>query len=391
MQPTKYPPETPSDGAVGSCAGGMVAPMHGGVIRDPCGGTCASGCPHAGREAPLDLIEEHLTYKESESLYRQGEHGGRLLKNWMVPASWNGVKEGERNFVLKIQSFAKGGYEGTIRLLDLEKIGRAIEGGGARGKREAPEEVSIDHQEKAASRAKRKMRHLVKNMMADHLVTFTKAEGPGTKTWGDREWEAWESGGRDAWEEEHGAFMGPEQWAKAWDRFRRLLSRMIGEFPYVAILEKHRKGNYHLHVAWCGRVNVGIVRKMWLAALGGGKGCGNIDARKIKVPAGGDRAARIARYISKYVSKHFENDPRFNKKRYWASRQTLEEARRYVLNANTLDAAANEVEAMLGFRFCDRVVMAGGKRRFEEFFSFPDGSGFWWAHVPGLHDTVPPF
>lgn len=90
-------------------------------------------------------------------------------------------------------------------------------------------------------------------------------------------------------------------------------SRMIGEFPYVAILEKHRKGNYHLHVAWCGRVNVGIVRKMWLAALGGGKGCGNIDARKIKVPAGGDRAARIARYISKYVSKHFEDDPRFNK------------------------------------------------------------------------------
>ena len=51
------------------------------------------------------------------------------------------------------------------------------------------------------------------------------------------------------------------------------------EFPYVAILEKHEKGNYHLHVAWCGRVNVGIVRKMWLAALGGGKGCGNIDAK----------------------------------------------------------------------------------------------------------------
>ena len=45
---------------------------------------------------------------------------------------------------------------------------------------------------------------------------------------------------------------------------------------------KARKGNYHLHVAWCGRVNVGIVRKMWLAALGGGKGCGNIDAKKSK-------------------------------------------------------------------------------------------------------------
>lgn len=60
----------------------------------------------------------------------------------------------------------------------------------------------------------------------------------------------------------------------------------------MAIPEKAQERNFHLHVAWCGRVNVGIVRKMWLAALGGGKGCGNIDAKKIKVPAGGDRAAR---------------------------------------------------------------------------------------------------
>ena len=124
MQPTKYPSGAPFDGAVGLCAGGMGAPM-GGAICAPCGGAVRSAAPHAGREAPLDLIEEHLTYNESESLYRQGGHGGYLLKNWMVPASWNGVKEGERNFVLKIQSFAKGGYEGTIRLLDLEKIGRA--------------------------------------------------------------------------------------------------------------------------------------------------------------------------------------------------------------------------------------------------------------------------
>lgn len=368
MQPTKYHSQV-QESPIGGVSVGLV-----GISCDVTGGDCAPrGCPQrsegsrAGREAPLDLIEEHLTYEVLLSQYRQGSHGGRLLKNWMFPESWKGVKEGESNFVLKIQAFSKGGYEGTIRRLDLEKIGRVMDCGGVRGSREAPDHVSIENQEKAAARAKKRMRHLVKNMMADHLVTFTRREAEGGEYW------------------------NPEQWAKAWDKFRRLLTRYIGEFPYVGILEKHKKGNYHLHVAWCGRVNVGIVRKMWLAALGGGQGCGNIDAKKIKVPAGGDRAARIARYISKYVSKCFEDDPRFNKKRYWASRQTLEEARRYVLNADTLDGARREAEEILGFSFADRMVLIDGRIKLEEFFPFPDGSGCWWAHVPGLHGSELPF
>ncbi len=368
MLATKYHSQA-QESPTGGDSVGLV-----GISFDVTGGDCGTrGCPQrsegsrAGREAPLDLIEEHLTSEVLSPQYRQGSHGGRLLKNWMFPESWKGVKEGESNFVLKIQAFSKGGYEGTIRRLDLEKIGRVMDCGGVRGSREAPDHVSIENQEKAAARAKKRMRHLVKNMMADHLVTFTRREAEGGEYW------------------------NPEQWAKAWDKFRRLLTRYIGEFPYVAILEKHKKGNYHLHVAWCGRVNVGIVRRMWLAALGGGKGCGNIDAKKIKVPAGGDRAARISRYISKYVSKNFEDDPRFNKKRYWASRQTLEEARRYVLNADTLDGARREVEKMLGFSFADRIVFMDGRIKFEEFFPFPDGSGCWWAHVPGLHDSDLPF
>lgn len=343
-----------------------------------------------GREAPLDWIEEHLTYMDTESPYRQGVQGGELLKNWFFPRGWRGTKEGKENLVLKVQPFAKGGYEATLRSLDLEKIGRAIDADRPRGKREAKDAVSLENQTKAAVRSKRKMRHLVKNMMADHLVTFTRQEGPNTRNWTKDQWAAWADGGKEAYETEHGAFWSPDDWAKAWDRFRRMLVRVIGEFPYVAILEKHEKGNYHLHVAWCGRVNVGIVRKMWLAAIGGVKGSGNIDAKKIKVPAGGDRAARIARYISKYVSKHFEDEPRFNKKRYWASRQTLEEARRYVLEADTLDAGLREAGAFLGVDLSARMVLRDRTARMGDWFEFPDGGGVWWAHVPGLHDTEPP-
>lgn len=325
----------------------------------------AEGVP-VGRAAPLDLIEEHLTEYSPEPSYRRAEHGGKLLENWWVPEGWKGPG-GKLSQVLKVQPFARGGYEATIRCLDLEKIGGAIVGGGKRGKREKPEQVSMENQVKSAARSKRTMRLLVKNMMADHLVTFTKREIEGQAYW------------------------SADQWAGAWDRFRRLLVRVIGNFPYVAILEKHAKGNYHLHVAWCGRVNVGIVRRMWLAALGGGQGCGNIDAKKIKVPCGGDRASRIARYISKYVTKHFEDDPRFNKRRYWASRQTLEEARRYVLQADTLDGAMREVAARLGVDFGRFMVNRGGQFVLENAFAFPDGGGYWFAYIPELHDTPPPF
>lgn len=346
-----------------------------GVVCSPVdkGGDCAHERPASearaaqGREAPLDLIEEHLTYTNHETEWRQGFHGGALLKNWSVPVDWNGYGDREERFILKVQPFARGGYEATVRKVNLERIGSVIELSGIRGKREAPEEPSVENQLKAAARAKRKMRYLVKNMMADHLVTFTKREAEGSDYW------------------------TPDQWAVAWDRCRRLLTKVIGEFPYVAILEKHAKGNYHLHVAWVGRVSVGIVRKVWLAVIGGGKGCGNIDAKHIKVQAGGDRSSRIARYISKYVGKHFEDAPRYNKKRYWASRQTLEEARRYVLNADTLQGALETMRVMLGLDYGKFMVLENGRLRPSHLFMFPNQGGVWLEYIPELHGVDPPF
>ena len=117
----------------------------------------------------------------------------------------------------------------------------------------------------------------------------------------------------------------------------------------------------------------------------GGKGSGNIDAKKIKVQSGGDRASRIARYISKYVGKHFEDTPRYNKKRYWASRQTLEEARRYILNADTLDGAINEASVFLGLDLAKFQTLFQGQIRNHNLFVFPDGGGMWINYIPELH------
>jgi hypothetical protein len=208
-------------------------------------------------------------------------------------------------------------------------------------------------------------------MAATHLVTFTRRELLEAEFW------------------------TVDQWAAAWDRMRRALERWRPGFLYVAVLERHKKGNFHLHVAWVEapgeKVNLNVVRGLWWGVCGG-RGRGNVDAQYIKVRAGLERADKVARYISKYTAKHFEEDARFNKKRYWASRQTLEDARRYILGQCTVDEALRRVLAMHGLDM-GNYVQYQGKRgpRYDGFFPFPDGSGFWMACIPDKHAAPIPF
>lgn len=326
-------------------------------------GSAAQAAPRA--RSALDLIEVHLTDTLFHAGYRRGEHLGKSQEGWNFPVEWVGPRPDGDAFVLKVQPFAQGGYEATVRTVNLPRIGEAMEGVRLVGKREAPEELSIESIIKSSARAKRRVRHLCRNMMATHLLTLTKRECEGSEYW------------------------TPDDWAVAWDRLRRLLVRVIGQFPYVAILEQHKKGNYHLHVAWVGKINVQMVRRMWLSIVG--VGAGNIDAKHIKVASGHDRSSRIARYISKYVAKSFEDNPRFNKKRYWASKQSLEEARRYVLRALTLDDAMQEIKRLLGLDYGKFLVFSRGESRLENLFMFPDGSGAWINYLPDIHDSGPPF
>ena len=355
------------------CSAPWVHPVACDASGEPVG--AAAGTPDhrasevgGARSAPLDLIEEHLTVDNGRNGFRPAEAAGRLLNGWLVPEEWEGPIDDDPSVVLKIQPFAAGGYEATVRYMDLARISRVMEFGGRRGKREEPGERKQENVEKAGQRAKAKVRKLTKNMGATHLCTLTRRESDPATFW------------------------TPEDWLKGWDRLRRHLVKEIGEFPYVAILEKHKKGNYHLHIAWVGRIHLNIMRPLWWTVCGG-RGSGNVDAKYIKVRSGCDRADRIAKYISKYVAKHFEENPRFNKKRYWASRQTLEEARRYVLRARTLDnpwsgsGAAAEVAEMLGLDMA--LFIENG--RTPHLFLFPDGTGWWFAYIPEVHSTPPPF
>jgi hypothetical protein len=280
-----------------------------------------------------------------------------------------GCNEFGGNFVVKLQPFKAGGFEVVCRSLDLEKIGSTMEGNRRYGKREAPEEPDRENVVKAAQRAKRKVRYLTKNMGATHLVTFTRREVEASGFW------------------------SPDDWAKAWDKFRRTLERYRPGFCYVAVLERHKKGNFHLHVAWVEapgqKVNLSVVRGCWWACVGG-RGQGNVDVQYIKVRAGLERADRVAKYISKYTSKHFEDGGRFNKKRYWSSRQEMADVRRYVLNVRSQDEAFKAVQEMWGLNMSDYMRIGARGIELEGVFSFPDGSGFWITYIPDKHGGKPP-
>lgn len=357
MKSTRYRVKAPSRHAYRSLRGRAGAP---GVRTD-------------GREASLVLIEEHLTVNVEipDPSFRKSWAAGRLLDGWNSPTAGFSLGSNEfgGNFVVKLQPFKAGGFELSCRSLDLEKIGAAMAGVRRFGKRERPEVPDALNLQKAASRAKRRVRHLTKNMGASHLVTFTRREAEISGYW------------------------TPDDWGKAWDRLRRLLVKAKGEFPYVAVLEKHKKGNYHLHVAWAEapgqKVPLNLVRPLWWAVLGG-RGAGNVDAQYIKVRSGLERSDRVAKYISKYTSKHFEEDSRFNKKRYWASRQTMEDVRRYILGSHTLSDALSAVQSMHGLNMADYTRQGKHGLEFDGFYPFPDGSGFWLTYIPEKHGGAPP-
>ena len=358
MQTTRYSQADPS-----------TSPLQGDT-----GTTHSAPALGGGRAAPLVLIEEHLTYSVFPPLPEPGFRvpfvAGKDLDRWAIPAEGIGEKnEFGGHYVAKVQRFKAGGYELTCRSLDLEKISNMMQGHRRFGKREKPETLDHDNIQKSGQRAKRRVRLLTKNMGATHLVTFTRRETLET------------------------GFATPEQWGKDWDRLRRMLVRVKGEFPYVAVLEQHKKGNYHLHVAWVEepgqKVNLNLVRGCWWAVLGG-RGAGNVDAQFIKVRAGLERSDKVARYISKYTTKHFEDDSRFNKKRYWASRQVVSAAERTVMRSNSIDGVIKELFSRHGLAMADYMVIGKRGLELDGFFPFPDGSGFWLAYIPGKHKGEPP-
>ncbi|KWR81186.1 hypothetical protein RN01_16710 [Cupriavidus sp. SHE] len=154
------------------------------------------------------------------------------------------------------------------------------------------------NRERAVQRARKRVRLLCKQIMADRLLTLTYRENVQDR----------------------------ERVESDFKEFSRLMNRLVkrtgkDKWRYVAVLERQERGAWHIHLAVHGRQVYDVVRALWHQVVG--VGMGNIDVQNPK----GNHAGKVkewprhklAAYISKYIGKDAE-DSELNAKRYWASR-----------------------------------------------------------------------
>lgn len=149
-------------------------------------------------------------------------------------------------------------------------------------------------------RAKQKIRHLCKSMAVNSLWTLTYREN----------------------------VIDRALVLKHLDAFRRRVVAVLGEWKYVAVLEKQKRGAYHIHLATHalpmrlikGGVKVKswlVMRAIWLSVVG--ELGGAFDEAKRKKRWGGAKPIRasgaIASYIGGYVAKDM-CESQLNQKRY---------------------------------------------------------------------------
>lgn len=257
-------------------------------------------------------------------------------------------------FVARIQPFSEGGFEGVCyqRSLDMWRHNPLqLVRGRARLARDKAEVV-----EDSARRARRRVRWLTREIGADHLLTLTTREAKND----------------------------PVQILRRFERFAELYRKALSGrgFQYVAVPEPHPSNpdHWHVHAAVRGRIHVNVARGIW-AGLCGGRGMGNVDAQWIKCRSGLDRSVRVARYISKYVTKTFDaaNFPE-GRKRYRASRTSLAPRSKVVFGAASCNEAFDVLLGRLGLSVGDVQV-----------FFFREGNGFWFSCNGDVGDSPPPF
>jgi hypothetical protein len=172
-----------------------------------------------------------------------------------------------------------------------------------------PERKEYNEEERAKSnlarsvrRSRQRVRHLIKSLEANHMLTFTYRENM-----------------QDA-----------DKLKADWAKFIRMMSARYPSWAYVCIRETQERGALHLHVAVKGRQDLKYMRKCWYIAIGGTvsdsgentKGAVNIRAPNKRWGSGGKswRVNKLAGYLTKYLGKEMEGLEEHHSKRYWNSK-----------------------------------------------------------------------
>jgi hypothetical protein len=150
------------------------------------------------------------------------------------------------------------------------------------------------NRERAARRAKKKIRFACKSAKFDRMLTLTTSE----------------------------AIFDRAEFQKMVEKFIRLTRKARGDdMSYVLTVEKHdsvktsdaKRGSLHAHVAVRGRQCYKLLQTIWNFRVCGGRGYVRVNNGTRKM-----NPSSIASYISKYISKSI-SEVAANKKSYWIS------------------------------------------------------------------------
>lgn len=289
---------------------------------------------------------------------------------------WAGETEQYR---LKVQRFSRVPVELTVQRIsfdrDVERYIRAAENARtieasvpprrARAKTDAPRDP--ESLERSQRRAKTGVRLLVTELAPTALVTFTTRE-----------------------------VMSLDALMWCWQYFTRLLRDACMGYEYVAVPERHptNPDHFHLHVAYRGRTPFDVMRRFWHMALEarhgrkvscilrGSESPGNIDVQKIKSRDPLRRVRKIARYVSKYITKDLIAE--FNRRRYWPSKGiNLQDAKVFWLSSLSQADAVREACMLMGQWDSEAGLCPQS--------AFRPSDRVWWCAVDPEKTPPPPF
>ncbi len=212
-------------------------------------------------------------------------------------------------------------------------------------------ERDIENRGRAAKRARISVRHLVKAIFADHMLTFSYRENVENRA----------------------------KVAAEWKEFVRLFRHRYPEWQYLAVLEKQDRGSLHIHVAVTGKQDIRWLLRCWLLAIGqpaddvsqwlvggqklGDKSLGAVNVEGPKRRWGGTAKHwprnKLAGYLTKYIGKEFEESDK-NAKKYWHSRNVQKPVvERFWLKATTFAEAVIEAHDLVYYTGATSLSMWG--------------------------------
>ena len=210
-----------------------------------------------------------------------------------------------------------------------------------------------ENEKRARARATGEIRRKCITIGADHLVTFTYRDNVNNR----------------------------ERVLGDLERLRRMLARTGCSIPYVAVLECQKRGAIHPHLGVRGFQDIRLLRRCWYKIVGNAQGQVNV-----KGPRPGTSPVKLARYLSKYISKDLDSQPRdFEEHRYFSSLgiKVPTEQLHLVVARHAGDVALKMFRLMLGETlrrigdYCTTTNWIGGAGTFGWIAGFEDPSSRW--------------